>query len=169
MYVPPHALNRVSQHGIKLPLEIFKTKNKGWGVRCRNPIPIGTFVCEYCGELIDEEEAERRVGRDNYLFDIGLKTKDSTVSYTLDAANYGNIGRFINHSCRPNLCAIHILYDHDDETMTHIMLYATEDIGALIELTLDYKYTIGSVVDDKGLEKKIPCHCGAYECRGRIL
>ena len=38
----------------------FKTDQCGWGVETLADIPAGTFVCEYIGELITEQEAERR-------------------------------------------------------------------------------------------------------------
>ncbi|KAF9592861.1 hypothetical protein IFM89_017826 [Coptis chinensis] len=34
---PPSCYNRVSQHGIKFQLEIFKIKSRGWGVRSLRP------------------------------------------------------------------------------------------------------------------------------------
>ena len=50
----------VSQ-GIRLPLEVFKTLNgRGWGVRCAEPIEIGTFICDYVGRLITDPQAVSR-------------------------------------------------------------------------------------------------------------
>lgn len=44
--------NRVVQHGRKVPLAIFRTKNaKGWGVKTLKRIPKGTFIMEYVGEV----------------------------------------------------------------------------------------------------------------------
>jgi len=42
--------------GITLPLEVFRCLpvEKGWGVRCREFVPAGTFVACYQGELLDE-------------------------------------------------------------------------------------------------------------------
>uniref|UniRef100_A0A803Q1Y1 SET domain-containing protein n=1 Tax=Cannabis sativa TaxID=3483 RepID=A0A803Q1Y1_CANSA len=73
-----------------------------------------------------DEEAEKRAGYDDYLFDIG-KNHDSNTSideglnncedaydesgFAIDAAKYGNVGRFIDHSCSPNIYAQKILYD----------------------------------------------------------
>lgn len=39
-----------------LPLEVFRCVpvEKGWGVRCRDFVPAGTFVACYQGELLDE-------------------------------------------------------------------------------------------------------------------
>ena len=33
---------------------------QGWAVRAAQSIPRGTFICEYVGEVIDDQEAERR-------------------------------------------------------------------------------------------------------------
>uniref|UniRef100_A0A2N9HJD0 SET domain-containing protein n=1 Tax=Fagus sylvatica TaxID=28930 RepID=A0A2N9HJD0_FAGSY len=99
--------NRVSQLGVRFKLEIFRTQFKGWGVRTRSYIPSGSFICEYMGEVP-----------------------------TTDATQYGNVGRFINHSCSPNLFAQKVLYDHDDKRFPHIMLFATKDIPASRELTI---------------------------------
>ncbi|OMO52272.1 hypothetical protein COLO4_37315 [Corchorus olitorius] len=174
-------LNRVSQRGIRFPLEVFKTERKGWGVRSRSFIPSGGFICEYIGEVLGDNEAENLIGHDEYLFNIGnyhrnslhdaSELSHSTVvneSFTIDAAQYGNVGRFINHSCSPNLYAQEVLFDHDDKRMPHIMLFAVEDIPPLEELTYDYNYEIGTVVDANGKMKVKACHCGSSECNGRM-
>jgi SET domain-containing protein len=36
-------------------LQLFQTVDRGWGVRTRITIPANTYVCEYVGEVIDEE------------------------------------------------------------------------------------------------------------------
>ena len=43
--------NAVVQDGVKQHLEIFLTKNKGWGVRPTARIPKGSYVCTYTGLL----------------------------------------------------------------------------------------------------------------------
>ncbi|CAN6486791.1 unnamed protein product [Victoria cruziana] len=183
--------NRVSQHGIRYQLEVFKTEKRGWGVRSLSSIASGTFICEYVGELLHDTEAEQRTGSDEYLFDIGHNYNDGSlwegvsklipdlhtsascedvgqVGYTIDALNYGNIGRFINHSCSPNLYAQNVLYDHDDKALPHIMLFAAENIPPLQELTYHYNYNVGHVHDSDGNVKKKECHCGSHECTGRL-
>ncbi|KAG6633516.1 histone-lysine N-methyltransferase, H3 lysine-9 specific SUVH6-like [Carya illinoinensis] len=187
---PPSCHNRVSQHGIKFQLEIFKTKSRGWGVRSLNSIPSGSFICEYIGELLEEKEAEQRTGNDEYLFDIGNLYNDSSLwdglsslmpdvqasssevvedgGFTIDAAQYGNVGRFINHSCSPNLYAQNVLYDRDDRRIPHIMLFAAENIPPLQELTYHYNYVIDQVHDSNGNIKKKSCYCGSIECTGRM-
>ncbi|XP_055829191.1 histone-lysine N-methyltransferase, H3 lysine-9 specific SUVH6-like [Solanum dulcamara] len=179
---PPSCYNRVSQHGIKVPLEIFKTNSRGWGVRSLTSIPSGTFICEYVGELLEDKEAERRIGSDEYLFDIGQNYSDCSVNsagqaelsevvdegYTIDAAQCGNIGRFINHSCSPNLYAQSVLYDHEDKKMPHIMLFAADNIPPLGELSYHYNYSVDQVHDSNGNIKVKKCFCGSSECSGRM-
>ncbi|XP_021291532.1 histone-lysine N-methyltransferase, H3 lysine-9 specific SUVH6 [Herrania umbratica] len=187
---PASCYNRVSQRGIKFQLEIFKTESRGWGVRSLNSIPSGSFICEYAGELLEDREAEERTGNDEYLFDIGNNYSESSLwdglstlmpdahssvcqvvqdsGFTIDAAQHGNIGRFINHSCSPNLYAQNVLYDHDDRRIPHIMLFAAENIPPLQELTYHYNYMIDQVRDENGNIKKKFCYCGSSECTGRL-
>lgn len=44
-------VNRVLQKGVTVLMEVYKTKNRGWGARTLEPIPRGKFVCEYTGEV----------------------------------------------------------------------------------------------------------------------
>ncbi|KAG8375532.1 hypothetical protein BUALT_Bualt10G0109500 [Buddleja alternifolia] len=181
---PPSCYNRVSQKGVKFQLEIFKTESRGWGVRPLTSIPSGCFICEYAGELLEDKEAEKKIGSDEYLFDIGHNYIDSSIKpeeqalaiqlmeegggYTIDAAIFGNIGRFVNHSCSPNLYAQNVIYDHDDKKMPHVMLFAMENIPPLKELTYDYNYTVDQIRDSNGNIKVKKCYCGAAECTGRL-
>ena len=55
-------MNRVVARGIKLPLEVFKTEHKGWGVRCVVDIPVGSFVCDYAGLILTDSEAVSAAG-----------------------------------------------------------------------------------------------------------
>ncbi|KAI9082985.1 hypothetical protein K1719_035128 [Acacia pycnantha] len=180
---PPECYSRVSQHGIKLPLEIYKTEKKGWGVRSLCSIPSGSFVCEYIGELLEDKEAEKRSGLDEYLFDIGNNLINNGIlsdgvsrpevceggsGFTIDAARYGNLGRFFNHSCAPNIYAQDVLYDHGDRRIPHIMLFAAENIPPLKELTYDYNYSKNQIFNSDGSIKKKDCFCCSVGCTGRM-
>lgn len=73
--------NRVLQNGVRVKLQVFKTEEKvnltvvslrfensltsklmwqGWAVRAGEAILRGTFICEYIGEVLDEQEANLR-------------------------------------------------------------------------------------------------------------
>lgn len=99
---PQDCTNRVVQRGRKINMSIFRTSNgRGWGVKTMEPIKPNTFVTEYVGEVVTTEEAERRgqlydqEGR-TYLFDLDFDCDDN--AFTIDAAHYGNISHFFNHS-----------------------------------------------------------------------
>lgn len=57
-------MNRVAQHLIQLKLQVFKTGNRGWGLRCLNDVPKGSFICIYAGDLLTEQNANE--AGDNY-------------------------------------------------------------------------------------------------------
>ncbi|NXW12043.1 SUV91 methyltransferase, partial [Fregetta grallaria] len=132
--------NRVVQKGIRYDLCIFRTGNgRGWGVRTLERIRKNSFVMEYVGEIITSEEAERRgqvYDRQGatYLFDLDY-VEDV---YTVDAAHYGNISHFVNHSCDPNLQVYNVFIESLDERLPRIALFATRPIRAGEELTFDY-------------------------------
>lgn len=93
-------INRVSQRPKEIPLCLFKTKNRGYGIKAMANITKGEFILEYVGELIGQREANARP-ETAYLFDLNLDRSKSHV-HTIDAYKYGNLSRFLNHSCEPN-------------------------------------------------------------------
>lgn len=98
---PSDCSNRIVQLGRKMPLCIFRTNGRGWGVKTIEPVKPNTFVTEYVGEVITNEEAERRGKKCDaegitYLFDLDFEDENS--AFTVDAAGYGNISHFFNHS-----------------------------------------------------------------------
>ncbi|KAL4314282.1 histone-lysine N-methyltransferase SUVR5 isoform X1 [Arachis ipaensis] len=164
--------NRILQNGVRVKLEVFKTENKGWGVRAGEAILRGTFVCEYIGEVLDVQEAHnrrKRYGTEHcsYFYDIDDHVNDMSrliegqAHYIIDATKYGNVSRFINHSCSPNLVNHQVLVESMDCERAHIGLYASRDIALGEELTHDYHYKL---VSGEGT----PCLCGASKCRGRL-
>lgn len=180
--------NRVVQHGRQIPLCIFRTSNGcGWGVKALKKIHIGEFICEYLGEIINHEEAERRgeiydaEGR-TYLFDLDFNMSDNP--YTVDAAKYGNVSHFINHSCDPNLGVWAVWIDCLDPNLPTLTFFALREIQKGEELTFDYmsgsakKYkknkkniksspgrTRLDLYDEKEMVDRPICKCGARTCR----
>ncbi|SNX87404.1 uncharacterized protein MEPE_06114 [Melanopsichium pennsylvanicum] len=72
--------NRVVQKGKRAPLAFCKTASKGWGIKATELIPAGTFVGAYGGELLADEEAERRANvYDQKLGTTYLQTVDSHI------------------------------------------------------------------------------------------
>lgn len=61
-------LNRVVQNPLQHKLQVFKTVNRGWGIRCINDIPQGAFICIYAGALLTDQMANEVGGGDSGLF-----------------------------------------------------------------------------------------------------
>ena len=59
--------NHVVQDGLKVRLEMFLTKKKGWGIRTLQDIPKGTFMGVYIGEIRQNED---NPGQDKGLLKI---------------------------------------------------------------------------------------------------
>lgn len=303
--------NRVVQHGLQLRLQVFKTKDKGWGVRCLDDIDKGTFVCIYAGRILmktvdvnivqdsaqethtkktsicprkkcshsdseitdspssasisqkcritpllrgsaqtelkrnhsshvktgeldfmsikrpqtrtsilqkrrrqlmkegtvamqhssdeelftppaspkkhcgDPEDKEENVNvidttRDN-RDEAGYVSDDSSACvhgsedistppnsqeniYFLDASTEGNIGRFLNHSCSPNLFVQHVFVETHYKNFPWVAFFTKSFIKAGTELTWKYNYDIGS-----NPEEEIPCSCGHRTCKNVII
>uniref|UniRef100_A0AAQ5YUX4 Euchromatic histone-lysine N-methyltransferase 1b n=1 Tax=Amphiprion ocellaris TaxID=80972 RepID=A0AAQ5YUX4_AMPOC len=148
--------NRVVQNGLRTRLQLFRTSKKGWGVRALQDIPQGTFICEYVGEIISEAEAEMRQN-DAYLFSLDDKPQDM---YCIDARFYGNISRFLNHMCEPNLFACRVFTTHQDLRFPHIAFFASENIKAGEELGFNYGDHFWEVKS-----KTFSCECGSSKCK----
>uniref|UniRef100_A0A7N8XEW2 Euchromatic histone-lysine N-methyltransferase 1b n=1 Tax=Mastacembelus armatus TaxID=205130 RepID=A0A7N8XEW2_9TELE len=148
--------NRVVQNGLRTRLQLFRTSKKGWGVRALQDIPQGTFICEYVGEIISEAEADMRQN-DAYLFSLEDKPQDL---YCIDARFYGNISRFLNHMCEPNLFACRVFTTHQDLRFPHIAFFASENIKAGEELGFNYGDHFWEVKS-----KLFSCECGSSKCK----
>lgn len=174
--------NRVVQRGLRLKLEVFSTKNKGWGVRTLGMIPNGTFVCEYAGEVISFAEASRRQLAQksvdhNYIIAVREHAgSGSTTETFVDPAAVGNVGRFINHSCQPNLIMLPVRVH---SLVPRLALFAIRNIDVQEELTFDYSggyhnrtpEALLSSQSDAASQVSGPdgplrktCHCGAKNC-----
>ncbi|KAL0130171.1 hypothetical protein PUN28_002046 [Cardiocondyla obscurior] len=84
--------------------------------------------------------------------------------YIMDAKTTGNIGRYLNHSCDPNVFVQNVFVDTHDVRFPWVAFFALQYIKAGQELTWNYSYDVGSIPG-----KVIICKCGAANCRGRLL
>ncbi|GFS20713.1 histone-lysine N-methyltransferase SETMAR [Elysia marginata] len=100
-----------------------------------------SFVCEYAGELIDKAEAKKRLqeadksGESNYLICLKEHSQGSFLCTFVDPRHVGNLGRFINHSCDPNLVMLPVRVNH---SIPRLALFSRQDLEAGEELTFDY-------------------------------
>ncbi|XP_051551711.1 histone-lysine N-methyltransferase EHMT1a isoform X2 [Myxocyprinus asiaticus] len=148
--------NRVIQNGLRLRLQVFKTERMGWGVRALQDIPEGTFICEFAGEIISDGEANVREN-DSYMFNLHNKVGEV---YCIDAQFYGNVSRFMNHLCEPNLFPVRVFTKHQDLRFPRIALYASKPIQAGDELGFDYGDPYWHIK-----KKYFRCQCGSAQCR----
>ncbi|EDW49255.1 GM11794 [Drosophila sechellia] len=254
-----NCLNRVVQFSLEMKLQVFKTSNRGWGLRCVNDIPKGAFICIYAGHLLTETmaneggqdagdeyfadldyievaeqlkegyesevdhsdpDAEEDNGgpdaeddddfRPNYHYQRKIKRSsrssstqscstqsseldsqeravinfnpnadlDETVRensvrrlfgkdeapYIMDAKTTGNLGRYFNHSCNPNLFVQNVFVDTHDLRFPWVAFFSAAHIRSGTELTWNYNYEVGVVPG-----KVLYCQCGAPNCRIRLL
>ncbi|KAF7130165.1 hypothetical protein RHSIM_Rhsim10G0001200 [Rhododendron simsii] len=192
----PDCVNRTSQKGMRYRLEVFRTPKKGWGVRSWDHIPSGAPICEYIGKLMKTDDVDTAYEND-YIFDIdclqtmkGLDGRerrlrdvciptcldksddhrsDDGPEFCIDAGSTGNIARFINHSCQPNLFVQCVLSSHHDIKLARVVLFAADNIPPLKELNYDYGYALDSVMGPDGKARQLLCYCGAADCRKRLF
>ena len=117
-----------------------RSKLHGWGVFALEPINKNTRIIDYAGELINHKESLKREKK--YLARGEVWCFTVNRRWVRDANVGGNVGRFVNHSCKPN-CYSQVV----GET---IWIRASRSIRPGEELTYDY-YTDG--------ELTIQCRC----------
>ena len=119
----------------------------GLGLFALRDIPARRRILEYTGEIISEEEADRRRGK--YLFDLG-------DGHAIDGRSRANLARYVNHSCDPNAIAY--------ITGRRVWVWSKHRIRAGEEITIDY----GPAYFDEHIRPK-GCRCAACRPgRGRL-
>ncbi len=121
------------------------------GVFARRDIPKGTYIMEYIGKKITNEEADRiseKEVENGVVYLFGLDEK-----WTIDGDIPENDMKYVNHSCEPNAESI----NEDD----HIWVVALRDIKQGEEIVYDYCLETEDHEDH-------PCKCGSIKCTGFI-
>jgi SET domain-containing protein len=130
----------VRTHDRSNPIVRRRSRIHGSGVFATRPINKNTRIIDYAGELVRNTEADVRAAQ--YLADGHIWIFRVNRAWSRDAGVGGNVGRFINHSCRPN-CWFEVVG-------TTIWIRAARRIRRGEELTYDYR-TIG--------DRTVPCCC----------
>jgi len=183
----PICKSRVVQKGRRVPLTIFKTHNRGWGVKCNEDLIAGEFIDTYLGEVITNAETDRREeegthDKSSYLYSLDKFVGDdpdltNDTCYVVDGQHMGGPTRFINHCCEPNCRQFTVSYNKHDLRIYDLAFFAIEDIPRGTELTFDYADKDEEEEEDairKRLAReadpenagKSRCICGATKCRG---
>ncbi|XP_004066528.1 histone-lysine N-methyltransferase SETDB2 isoform X1 [Oryzias latipes] len=254
--------NRLVQRGIRARLQVFQTEDRGWGVRCRDDLDRGTFVCIYAGVVLqkvlspdelpppkltradlpsdDEVEVvtewrappvleERRNlvdtpppcpnvpviqtpaeasappldqqvqtvvvgGPDLLSSSTGDRTQQMKIRVTtggqaenrtkrehqrgvkraaimegvcfVDASKEGNVSRFINHSCQPNLFIQNVFIDSHDPVFPVVAFFTRRAVKAGTELTWNYAAYTPGLPQQK---QEVPCLCRSDKCQQWLL
>ena len=134
-----------------MPTRPFRVgrSSTGLGLFAVRPIKQREYIVTYSGPWIGNAEAERRerCGA-RYLFEVNSR-------WTIDGSSRRNLGRYANHSCRPNSEAV---WRRGKRKM---VLVALRKIAPGEEITYDYgKEYFDLFIKPKG------CRCAA--CAAKI-
>ncbi|XP_061780150.1 histone-lysine N-methyltransferase SETDB2 [Nerophis lumbriciformis] len=234
--------NQLVQRGIRVRLQVFWRDPCGWGVRCRDDLDVGTFVCIFAGVILqraqrpieppppkltrvdlpsdDEVEVvtewlappvlegstletpaptspplhvpviqrptevsahpDKKTGKKisamtanaagngnkmESLKSLNRVTNPGDV-YLLDATREGNVSRFFNHSCQPNLFIQNVFTDSHDPDFAITAFFTSRVVKAGTELT--WNYSPDTHVPPKH-QQEVACMCGSSCCRGRFM
>jgi hypothetical protein len=174
--------NRKVQHGIIKHLRVdYISKEKGFGVFTKDKILKGEFICEYVGKIISKNSANEKIKlnlmrkKPNYVLQIRENYEKLIINTFIDAEEKGNVSRFLNHSCEPNLFFDIVRIRH---FIPQVAFFANRDIEPGEELTFSYCDSgflseANHFIDD---ENKLvnqdefsksykPCLCGSKNCQ----
>uniref|UniRef100_A0AC35U8T3 Histone-lysine N-methyltransferase n=1 Tax=Rhabditophanes sp. KR3021 TaxID=114890 RepID=A0AC35U8T3_9BILA len=154
----------IVKQGRKIPVIIFKTLNKGWGLYAGRTIEKNEFICEYIGEIIDEADATSRNG--NYIFSMDyMSGDDDSAKFHIDARKFCSEARFVNHCCNSN-SEIHAVYSSYKNLDYHkVAFFAKRKIIMGEEITINY---FNGILPQGEKIEYDDCLCGAHNCIKKI-
>ena len=118
--MPRPSLSKPNVNGY--PFRIGRAKT-GMGLFATEVIPKHVRIFEYTGNIITNAEADAIPGKPRYLYNLSR-------THTLDGSPRSNIGRYANHSCKPNA----IIYVYGQR----IYVKSLREIQPGEEITYDY-------------------------------
>lgn len=158
------------EHANTTPIALKPVARKSTGQKAyANKIAGARCLKDELGNLINEDKSstenigEKKVDKPKTPSTRLLYDGDNQM-YIIDAKSFGNVGRYMNHSCSPNVFVQNVMVDTHDLRFPWVAFFSQQNIPAYTELTWDYNYEIGSVPG-----KELICKCGSKECKGRLL
>jgi len=129
---------------------------KGYGLVAIREFAPYELICEYTGEVINQEVVKERLSKKKVFHYYHLSLEQGL---SIDSTVKGSVARFVNHSCAPN-AEVQKWYVQDEP---RIGLFAgSKGIIPGDEITYDYNFI--------WLENAEPqlCYCQSANCRGVI-
>ncbi|NXN94053.1 SETB2 methyltransferase, partial [Rhinopomastus cyanomelas] len=150
-----------------------KNRRKSPSLQGKSDVLDDMYVVEPCKkeplEAGCKEENHRQSKQDVFCEEADgdrtlVKNANKENRYVLDATKEGNVGRFLNHSCCPNLFPQSVFVETHNRSFPWVAFFTNRHVKAGTELTWDYGYKAGSM---PGTE--ISCQCGFQKCRKKTL
>ena len=144
--------NRKMEKKESARVEVLQTNDKGHGLFIKERRRQGEFILEFIGEV------KQTIGKERYYVVELQKGWAGTDILYIDPKQKGNLARYMNHSCEPNVD----LVKWESEGLPRIGVFANRDIFRGEELCFDYRWE-----KQEGV-RPIKCMCGSQCCRGTI-
>uniref|UniRef100_A0A7E4VZH9 SET domain-containing protein n=1 Tax=Panagrellus redivivus TaxID=6233 RepID=A0A7E4VZH9_PANRE len=139
-------------------LEIrYVNKDIGFGLFARATIQKNRFIGSYVGELYVRSVFTKFADEHPYYYMVRPQLFKQPV--LIDALNFGNYTRFINHSCRPNVFTKNI-YAGSNKLLPYPSFFASRKINEGEQIFLDYGPEYFASLG-------IQCQCG--HCSGNAM
>ncbi|XP_078427711.1 histone-lysine N-methyltransferase family member SUVH9-like [Wolffia australiana] len=147
--------NRVTQRGLRTRLEVFKSWERGWGVRPLEVIRAGSFVCELTGVVVVDDLRRPGMVNPNRFTPRWAEWGNLTrvlpnyhpppacllppLEFALDVSRGRNVACYLARSHSPNVFVQLVVRGHDGGPLQpHLMVFALESIPPMRELSVDY-------------------------------
>ncbi|XP_006837760.1 PREDICTED: histone-lysine N-methyltransferase SETDB2 [Chrysochloris asiatica] len=159
-------------------IDITKCKETPPKIMCNQATTLDNqkIIKEFEVQTQKPQEKSPASQSQQFFCDAGLPSETKYISpddprkfnegslFLLDATKEGNVGRFLNHSCCPNLMVQNVFVETHDRNFPLVAFFTSRYVKARTELTWDYGYEAGRMP-----EKEILCQCGANKCKKKIL